>query len=116
MRTWAHSLVITARPKLVGLTPQQSSQRQTVKSLTEQGLEAPAKPADFESRPKEAVEESFNPDEPDTEVGGRDMRGGSYPGYWHYGRYIWWSDGVVYRGMHWHPRSYSPVAYDEDDS
>ena len=54
------------------------------------------------------------------EVGGRHattLVGGGY-GYhsnWLYGSYIWWRDGNVYRGNHWHPYVNNPLAYDIDD-
>lgn len=87
-----------------------------MKSRTELGLTAPPKPDDHDpGLTKSKVEEFFAPNEPEPEVGGRDMRGGIYPSYWHHGVYVWWRDGEVYRGWHWHPRSYSPVAFDEDD-
>jgi hypothetical protein len=85
-----------------------------MKSRTELGLTAPAMPSDLDSS-KTKVEESFSPNEPEPEVGGRDMRNGVYPSYWHTGVYVWWRDGETYRGPHWHPRSYSPVAFDLDD-
>lgn len=75
-----------------------------------------------DKRSKEKLNEAFKPDEPAAEggdeVGGRDMRyvGGEwiYPGYWHFGAYLWLCDGMVYRGWHWHPYRYSPGAWDED--
>src|SRR5262245_53911389 len=52
------------------------------------------------------------------EVGGRHMaylpalgRYG-YHSNWLFGPYIWWRDGVVYTGWHWHPRVDNPLAYD----
>lgn len=87
-----------------------------MKSRSELGLTSPAKPADHDpSLTKVKVEEAFAPNEPEPEVGGRHMINGMYHGYWAHGVYIWWRDGEVYRGLHWHPRSNSPVAFDLDD-
>jgi hypothetical protein len=58
--------------------------------------------------------------EEESEVGGRDIRflqSGrfGYHSNWAYGPYIWWRDGGVYRGWHWHPNVNNPLAYDTDD-
>jgi hypothetical protein len=78
-----------------------------------------------DKRPKQALQEAFQPNEPSSdtedEVGGRDRRYNpnsgrwEYPGYWHYGPYLWLCDGLVYEGWHWHPNRWSPGAWDQDD-
>jgi hypothetical protein len=61
------------------------------------------------------------PEQSDSEVGGRHavLLASGFVGYhsdWLVGPYIWWQDGNVYVGPHWHPYVNNPLAKDLDDA